>query len=116
MSLITHITTAAAWEAAQETGHYTADSLASEGFIHCSTIDQLLGTANGIFRGQPNLLVLGIDEALVTAAIIYEDCYETGQQFPHIYGPLPVVAVIHVFDFPCDADGFFHLPPALAAA
>ncbi len=112
--MITHITTAAAWAAAQPTGQYTADSLASEGFIHCSTIAQLLGTANGIFRGQHGLVVLLIDEAQVTAEIIYEDCYETGMAFPHIYGVLPTAAVTQTLDFPCDEHGLFHLPAALA--
>lgn len=112
--MITHITTAAAWAAAQPTGQYTADSLASEGFIHCSTLAQLLGTANAIFRGQQGLVVLLIDEAQVTADIVYEDCYETGMAFPHIYGVLPTTAVTQAIDFPCDEHGLFHLPAALS--
>ena len=111
--MITHITTAEAWMAALPHGQYTADSLASEGFIHCSTVAQLLGTANAIFRGQDGLVVLAIDEARVTADIIYEDCYETGQLFPHVYGSLPVAAVVGVYPFPCQADGTFALPEGM---
>jgi uncharacterized protein (DUF952 family) len=62
------------------------------------------------------LVVLAIDEARVTTEIIYEDCYETGQLFPHIYGSLPVAAVVQVFNFPCAADGSFALPEGLDRA
>ena len=32
-----HITTQSDWQAAQKAGDYRADTLASQGFIHCST-------------------------------------------------------------------------------
>ncbi|MDP2976538.1 MAG: DUF952 domain-containing protein, partial [Anaerolineales bacterium] len=48
MSYILHITSRTSWLVAQKTGVYTADTLASEGFIHCSTREQVLrGQANG---------------------------------------------------------------------
>jgi len=37
MKLIYHIARRADWESARSSGLYTADSLATEGFIHCST-------------------------------------------------------------------------------
>ena len=42
MSIIYHITRRADWQAALAAHAYTADSLASEGFIHCSTAQQVL--------------------------------------------------------------------------
>ena len=115
MSPILHMTERSAWQAAQASGVYTAVSLTTEGFIHCSTPDQLLGVANSLYRGQTDLVILVINPDLVEPAIIYEDCYETGQQFPHIYGPLPTTAVTHVHNFPCQPDGTFILPDALTA-
>ena len=115
MNLILHITTAAEWQAAQAAGSYQADSLASEGFIHCSMAQQVVATANAIFPGRAGLLLLAIDAARRTAPLRYEDCYETGQQFPHIYGPLNLDAVVAVHDFPPTPAGSFNLPPALAA-
>ena len=106
--MILHIITHAEWEKAEAL--YTASSLDSEGFIHCSTPEQVLLPANEMFRGQTGLVLLCIDPARVTADILYEDCYQSGQKFPHIYGPINKEAVIKVIDFPPNADGTFSLP------
>ena len=111
MTPILHITRWQDWQAAQAVGAYRADSLAAEGFIHCSTPAQALKPANEMFHGQTGLALLVIDPARVTAVIRYEDCYETGMAFPHIYGPLNLDAVVKVVDFPPNADGAFSLPP-----
>ena len=111
MTTILHITQWETWDAARAAGIYQADTLATEGFIHCSTAAQVLGVANAMFRGQAGLALLTIEEARVQAEIRYEDCYASGQQFPHIYGPLNLDAVIHVADFPPGMDGTFTLPP-----
>ncbi len=111
--IILHIARREEWETAVTLGQYTTDSLATEGFIHCSTVEQVLMPANERFRGQTDLLLLCIDPSRLTAPLVYEDCYETGVQFPHIYGALNVTAVLRVLDFPPQADGSFTLPPML---
>jgi uncharacterized protein (DUF952 family) len=110
MTTIYHITSRADWEAAQGVGVYRTESLGSEGFIHCSRRDQVVAVADANFRGQMGLVLLAIDEARVAPEIRYEDCYDTGQAYPHIYGPLELGAVTQVFDFPPDAEGRFALP------
>jgi uncharacterized protein (DUF952 family) len=110
METILHITKREDWETAVTTPPYRADSLETEGFIHCSTIEQVLKPANEMFHGQTGLILLVIDAAKVQAEIVYEDCYESGQEFPHIYGPLNLDAVVKVVDFPPNADGSFSLP------
>ena len=112
LAMIVHITTRTAWESAGTL--YMADSLDSEGFIHCSTLEQVLLPANERFRGQTGLVLLCIEPARVTADIVYEDCYESGQKFPHIYGPLNKEAVTRVVDFPPNPDGTFSLPSQVA--
>ena len=109
MQTIFHITARHDWQEAFPAGAYTADSLSSEGFIHCSTADQILGVANSRFRGQEGLVLLAIDSSRVRPEIRYEDCYETGQQFPHIYGPLNLDAVSEVLPFNPKPDGSFEL-------
>jgi uncharacterized protein (DUF952 family) len=109
--MILHITGRADWENAQALGVYRLDTLASEGFIHCSTLEQVLGPANDLYRGRNDLVLLVIDPGRLTARLVYEDCYETGQPFPHIYGPLNLDAVTRVVPFPPLADGTFELPP-----
>ncbi|HEX6383569.1 MAG TPA: DUF952 domain-containing protein [Anaerolineae bacterium] len=110
MGLILHITTRQQWQNAEATGAYRTDSLESEGFIHCSTSEQVLGPANAMYRGRQDLVLLCIDPARVQPPIVFEDCYESGQAFPHVYGPLNVDAVVNVVDFPLGKDGFFSLP------
>jgi glutathione S-transferase len=109
MSIIYHITPAAAWQEAQAAGAYTADSLAAEGFIHLSTRAQVLWVAARFYRGQPGLLLLAVDEARLTAELRYEES-EPGQRFPHLYGPLNLDAVVAAHPFPPEADGSFRLP------
>ena len=111
--MILHIAEESEWLAAVPAGFYRADSLETEGFIHCSTPAQVLGPANERFRGQEGLVLLCIDPEKVNAPIVYEDCYETGQEFPHIYGALDVDAVTAVIDFPPREDGSFVLPEEL---
>lgn len=110
MKPILHITTLTEWQAALAAGVYRADSLDSEGFIHCSTPEQVLKPANEMFHGRSDLILLVLDPAKVQADIVYEDCYETGMAFPHIYGPINLDAVINVVDFPPNPDGPFSLP------
>ncbi|HQF70004.1 MAG TPA: DUF952 domain-containing protein [Promineifilum sp.] len=109
--MILHIAAADEWDAARALGEYSADTLLAEGFIHCSTPAQVLVPANERFHGRTDLLLLVIDPARLEAALVYEDCYETGQAFPHIYGPLNLNAVLRAVPFPPSADGSFALPP-----
>ncbi len=108
--MILHITTRGDWEAARTLGDYRLDTLDSEGFIHCSTPEQVLGPANALYRGQDDLVLLVIDPARLTAELVYEDCYEAGEAFPHVYGPLNLDAVVGVVPFPSLPDGSFVLP------
>ena len=106
--IVLHIAPRSRWDAVDT--EYRDPSLDAEGFIHCSTIEQLLVPANERFAGRADLVVLVIDLDRVPAETIFEDCYDSGMAFPHIYGPIPVAAVQRVVAFPCNADGRFDLP------
>ena len=99
--------------AAETDGKYVDPSLTVEGFIHCSTIEQVLIPANERFAGRDDLVLLVIDLERVPSHTVFEDCYESGRAFPHIYGPIPVTAVTRVVPFPCEPDGTFQLPKTL---
>jgi uncharacterized protein (DUF952 family) len=114
MGLILHATSRAAWEQGRAAGTYTAPSLADEGFIHCSTADQMTQVAEFNLRGQTGLVLLCIDEVRVSADVRYEGYRDDGPQFPHVYGPLNLDAVVEVLDFPPGADGTFELPAEVA--
>lgn len=113
MTIILHITPWKAWQKAEKAGLYTTGSLAEEGFIHCSLASQVVDVANALYRECPDLCLLAIVEEQLTAPVIYEDCYKSGQVFPHIYGPLNLDAVVDVHDFPPGPQGLFHLPANL---
>jgi uncharacterized protein (DUF952 family) len=115
--MIIHITTTEEWEKALFEGEYAAPSLQSDGFIHCSTINQTVDTANIFFREQKGLILLCIDEEKLESECKYEDPSGGGQHdpnvgilFPHVYGPINISAVIKVADFPVNEAGFFELP------
>ena len=95
-SIILHITNHEHWNQAQAPGEYRADSLGSEGFIHCSKPDQLAGVVNRYYQGQTGLIVLHIDPGKVLPPIRWENPPGSNEQFPHIYGPLNLNAVIEV--------------------
>jgi uncharacterized protein (DUF952 family) len=106
-----HITERGGFAAALEAGTYTADSLQSEGFIHCSTRAQVLRTAARFFGGRSGLVLLCIDTERIAASLRYESA--DGELFPHCYGPIPLDAIPAMIDFPCRPDGSFELPPEL---
>ena len=107
MPRIFHITTRSAWEEAVTAGSYTADSLKSEGFIHCSQAEQVTWVANTRFRGRTDLVLLHVDEAAVGAEVRRENLEGGVTLFPHVYGPLPVAAVLDVTPMVPASDGSF---------
>lgn len=109
-----HITTRDAWAVAERRGVYRAPSLDTEGFIHLSLERQWLGTAARFFHGQPGLVLLVIPAARLSADVRFERA--DGDEFPHLYGELPVEAVTHVLDLLLGSDGAVLPPSGLAAA
>ncbi len=101
-----HILKRSEWQAASEKRAYAPLSLSTEGFIHCSTREQLPGSGDRFFRGQRDLVVLRIDPQRIAAPVKVE------AGFPHIYGPLNLDAVLEVLDFPCQVDGAFKRRPS----
>ncbi|MDM9384239.1 DUF952 domain-containing protein [Chlorogloeopsis sp. ULAP01] len=88
---------------------YHNDSLKTEGFIHCSTPQQITRVANYIFANQTGLVLLFINPEKVKAEIRYENT-ELDELFPHIYGALNTDAVFKIVDFEPNEDGLFQLP------
>jgi uncharacterized protein (DUF952 family) len=110
---IYHITSLSEWQRASAAGSYRADSLASQGFIHCSTREQVLTVANRFYSGQTGLVLLRIDTQRLAAPVRYENLEGGETLFPHIYGPLEAAAVEAVLDFPPNSDGSFNFPQSI---
>jgi uncharacterized protein (DUF952 family) len=117
--MIFHITSRAEWSEAQIRGEYSAPSLQTEGFIHCSTEKQVAHVANAFYRGRNDLVLLKIDEARLKPELKWEPPAAIGpapgisesDSFPHIFGPLNLSAVASVLDFaPDPVSGTFTCP------
>ncbi|MEV7300560.1 DUF952 domain-containing protein [Streptomyces clavifer] len=96
-----HLTEAPLWEAARATGTYEMSTrgrtVHEEGFIHCSLPHQLPGVARAMYGDdEGGLVVLVIDSDRLRVPVRYEALAPGGEEFPHIYGPLPVDAVVEV--------------------
>ena len=114
--MILHFCPRAEWEAAVSAGSYAADTLESQGFIHCSTPEQVAVPATALARGRHDIVLLEIDEAKLGKPVVWEDGDPPdpgGMLFPHVYEPIPVAAVVAVHDYPPGPDGAFHRPAGL---
>jgi uncharacterized protein (DUF952 family) len=119
MSIILHIVHRKDWEESALSGYYKPSSINTDGFIHCSTIEQTVDTANQFFPNQSGLILLCIDKNKSEAEVKYEGPACVNDQrieslFPHIYGPLNVSAVVRIVDFVPNADGKFVLPKEIS--
>ncbi len=93
---IYHLTTLQQWEDAQDKGFYEAKSLAKEGYIHCSTEQQVNGVLKRHFKEHENLVKLTIDPMRLTQHLQYDKLDGTNEEYPHIYGPLNLEAVTQI--------------------
>ena len=100
-----HIVEKPAWRDAVAQGVYAPPSLAAEGFVHCSYLEQVEPVANALYRDAANLLVVELDPGALDAPVVVEDSYGSGSAYPHVYGPIPVWAQIGEHALMRDADG-----------
>jgi uncharacterized protein (DUF952 family) len=94
--VIYHLTTLKEWEDAQDKGSYEPPSYQKEGFIHCSTDEQLEGVMQKHFQQHENLVKLVIDPTRLTQQLKYDKVEGEQQEYPHIYGPLNLEAVTQI--------------------
>lgn len=109
-----HICSKSELLASQIRGEIVTESLQSEGFIHCSFVDQVLIPANERFGGRVDLVLVNLDQTKIDPPIVVEDSYGSGVAFPHIYGPIDITAIKSIIEFPCDAYGVFTLPQEIS--
>lgn len=100
--MIYHITTRADWETQADQPLYEAASLHTEGFIHLSTKEQVVGVLDRYFPeslshpgGIPDLLLLHVDPNKLTGDLRYEAA-TNNEHFPHLYAALNKDAVVMV--------------------
>jgi uncharacterized protein (DUF952 family) len=123
MAIIFHIARSEAWacrdaganrQEQAAAGSYRPEMFPVEGFVHCSTRDQVVKVADARFRGQSGLVLLCIDTDKVAAEIRYENLEGARELFPHIYGEINTDAVVQIAEFEPGVNGYFTLPDIVA--
>ena len=98
--MLFHIADRHQWAIASADGSSTSSTIGLDldevGFIHLCTADQVAGVAARFYRGVTDLILLHVDESMLTATVVFEDV--AGERFPHLYGPLNTDAVVAVTD------------------
>lgn len=104
------------WRVARQTGEYRVStrgrSLDDEGFVHCATAEQIVPVANRFYADLAELVVLHVGLELLAADVRFEPGVPGGSElFPHVYGPIPVAAVVATTWWDRGDDGRWHHPP-----
>jgi uncharacterized protein (DUF952 family) len=105
-----HMARRSEWEQAEADGlyHGSADDR-RDGFMHFSTDEQVAESAAKHRAGQADLLLIVVAEE--GAGPWKWEVSRGGAEFPHLYGPLPVAAVVGVHELPLGPDGLHIFPP-----
>jgi histidine triad (HIT) family protein len=106
---ILHIAKKSDWEKARAKGELAPSSLEREKFIHFSFPAQVVESANRHYRGEKDLVLLRVDPNKLKASLKLEPS-RGGEEFPHLYGPLNVDAVMEAMPFQEFGSEGFSLP------
>ena len=99
-----HAASQADWDS-RSASHYQPSAFADEGFVHLSSAEQMVGTLHKHYPGRTDLMVLTVDATKVEANLVWEDLYGSGTEFPHIYGPINLSAVVAITPTSCEDNG-----------
>jgi uncharacterized protein (DUF952 family) len=104
----------AAWEEVPIEGAFRgSEADLRDGFIHFSTAAQLRDTAAKHFAGLVDLLLIAVDLNALGDRLKWE-ISRGGDLFPHLYGALPVTAVLWAEPLPIAPDGRHIFPERVA--
>ena len=106
------ICSAGLWRDAQRAGLFRGAPLDErDGFIHFSTAAQVAETVAKHFAGAADLVLVAVDAGSLDGALKWEPS-RGGALFPHLYGALPLGAVLWAVPLPLRPDGG-HIFPEL---
>ena len=97
------------WDASLAVGRiYVAVTEADlrDGFIHCSSSEQVPGTLDKWYKDYERVIVVTVDPAPLTSEVKWEP-NAVGVLFPHIYGPIVPEAVAEAVALERDGSGRF---------
>ncbi len=109
--MIFKIATAADWAEAERAGAFAGSAHdKADGFLHFSTGPQLAQTLRLYYAGQDNLVLAAVEAEALGAALKWEHAPSRGEDFPHLFAPLPLSAVKWTQGLTRDAMGTIILP------
>ncbi len=90
---IYHIVLPEVWDKFKDEEFYEAESLRTEGFIHCSFADQVEAVLQRYYKDAEKVLLLEIETEKLTSELINEPS-TGGEIYPHIYGRINAQAIV----------------------
>lgn len=98
------------WKDAAANGYFDgADHDKRDGFVHLSTAEQVEGTADRFFTGMNDVLLLKLDRDRLNGDLRMEES-SGGDLYPHLYGAIPLEAVLEADPVPMGPEGRLILP------
>ena len=91
--LIYHIVLPEIWEKSKNEKFYEAESLQSEGFIHCSFADQIEAVLKRYYKAAEKVFILEIEPKLLISKLVAEPS-TNNEMYPHVYGRINREAII----------------------
>ncbi len=111
MTIIYHLADKDCWiEQAEEGAYKGRPEDLGDGFLHFSNAQQIVKSAAVHKAGQPNLVLLAVDDEMLGDELKWEES-RGGALFPHIYGEVPMDAVINAHPLSLDDEGLHIFPP-----
>ena len=107
-----HLARRSEWQAAEADGLYrgSADDR-RDGFLHFSTADQVVESARRHRMGEKDVLLVVVPEAALEGW--RWEASRSGALFPHLYGALPIKAVVAVHELPLGPNSAHIFPPLI---
>ena len=92
---IYHIVTPEVWDKFKNEDFYEAESLQTEGFVHCSFAEQLEMVLERYYKDAEKVLILEIETDELTSKLVNEPS-TNDEIYPHIYGKINKNAIVGI--------------------
>jgi uncharacterized protein (DUF952 family) len=93
--IIYHIVLPEVWENFKDRDFYEAESLQTEGFIHCSFAEQISGVLDRYYKTAEKVLILHLETDKLTSKLV-EEPSTNNEIYPHIYGKINRDAIVEI--------------------
>jgi len=94
---IYHIVLPEVWGNFKDEKFYEAESLHTEGFIHCSFAEQVEAVLQRYYKDAKKVLLLEIAPEKLTVKLV-EEPSTGGEIYPHVYGKINRDAIVGIVE------------------